>query len=34
MALDGRLTDAITVVALLRARHFLERESPARAQPG
>lgn len=34
MALDGRLTDAITVVALLRARHYLEREASARQRPG
>jgi len=33
MALDGRLTDAITVVALLRARHFLERESSTPRRP-
>jgi len=34
MALDGRLTDAITVVALLRARHYLEQEASARQRPG
>jgi 8-oxo-dGTP pyrophosphatase MutT (NUDIX family) len=33
MALDGRLTDAITVVALLRARHYLEGEAAARQHP-